>query len=53
MMMKVAHQMWMISMTEKEEEVGAVNDDASHYLKCVFYISIRVLELKKRSTGIK
>jgi hypothetical protein len=28
-------------------EVGAVIDDASHFLKCVFYISIRVLELKK------
>jgi hypothetical protein len=33
--------------SEEEEEVGAVIDDASHFLKCVFYISIRVLELKK------
>jgi hypothetical protein len=38
--------------SEEEEEVGAVIDDAPHLLKCVFYISIRVLELKK-SKGIK
>jgi hypothetical protein len=33
--------------SEEVEEVGAVVDDASHYVKCVFYISIRVFELKK------
>jgi hypothetical protein len=30
MMMKVAHEIWMISVTMEEEEVGAVVDDASH-----------------------
>jgi hypothetical protein len=52
MMMKDAHQIWIITMTmevdeEEEEEVGAVIDNDSHEVKCVFHISIRVLELKK------